>query len=363
MDIDEKLDSINSIDEKLEELKNTVESPEYNDLLGRFKWTRKWFKQAEDALLAMAYRGESDKPIIDFIRAKIIKIDVLTFNDVLRNFGAAPILNHYQMISDMQPKQHFAVGNLLILSNENVPIVDYVLKNKHQSLKNISRYLSYCLSDIAVDYLLANPDEIDDEYFYYNDNINAIKYNLLFQNRSIISCLENNNDDLVDIMLSAPDLDRVIFHTKFCMNPNDRVVDHLLANPSTIDYDYFSRNTNSKAVAHLLENPDKIDHEWFSRNTNNKAVEYMLANPDKIDYEWYSENDNDKAVDHMLANPDKIVPSMMYYNNNDRAVDYILNQTKYDVFEMNCNACNYNMQKINAANSLGLFPRLPHLRL
>jgi hypothetical protein len=355
------MSAFDKIDQQLDELKVKVVVPNYIDLLSRFKWSRKWFAQAEKVLLALAYRGESDLPIIEFIRNKIRDTDVLTFNDVLRNFNADPIVNHYQKILDFSSQCSHVRGNIRILSNDNIPIVDYVLKNRSKPLSEISDYLSSCKSNIAVDYLINNPNRIDYYYFQRNNNIKAIKYCMTERRREIHSCLDIDNNDLVSMYLL--EAKRGGIHSTACQNPNDMMVDYLLLDPGKIDYGYLSLNTNDKIVEYLLANPDKIDYGCFSANSNNKAVEYLLANPDKIIYKYFSSNKNDRAVDHLLANPDKIVYTKLYYNNNDRAIGYLLQDRCHYITDLNCNSSNYNMQKFAAFNALKLFPRLPHLRI
>jgi hypothetical protein len=176
-----------SIDEKLDEIKSSVRQPDYANILIGFEWSRKWFASIEEVLLSLAYRGESDKNILDFIRAKIIDTDVLTFNDILRDqFNAAPIRNHYQIILDGGNGNWKEDAEILLLTNRNTKIVDYVLKHLIKSLEEVAPYLSLCESNIAVDYLIANPDKIDWDDFssspYLSKIIKTSQYYKLFDN-------------------------------------------------------------------------------------------------------------------------------------------------------------------------------------
>ena len=367
--IEEKFDTI---DEKLAELKTTVIVPEYGDLLSRFAWTREWFSSIEEVLLALAFRGESDKPILDFIRAKITDTDVLSFNDMLTHqFGVAPIKNHYQIVLDCKRTKYQSSGDILLLSNKNVPIVDYVLKNSKHSLRSMAHHFSNCQSDIAVNYLKNNPAEIHWVHFVTNQNMNAIEFCIENKYRPMYAWAGFNNDYTAKKVIEYLHQDkRLIIDSLISENPNDIIVDYLLTVPDKIEYYGFSVNPNDKAVEYLLANPDKINYEFFSTNTNEKAVMHLLARPDKIDYNAFSINSNNKAVDFMLANQDKIDYNIMLRNPNDKAMEFILNHQnpKFSdidafIFSLSRNTCNYNMQKYREFDKLQFFPRIPHLKM
>lgn len=360
------MNTFESIDEKLAEIKALVVLPDCNDLLTNFEWSRKWFASIEEVLLSLAYRGDSDKHIIEFIKAKIINTDVLTFNDILRDvFSAAPIRNHYQIMLDDCVNKWKKDPEILMLNNRNTKIVDYVLKNRIKSLDNVAPYLSVCESNIAVDYLIANPDKINWDDFPLNNNVKAIKYCISLGICDIDDISATGDDDIADYIVENASQQNIRY-SSLCANTNDKVIDFILKYPNDICYHSLSLNTNDKAVDYLLANPSKIEYYRFLRNSNDKAVNHLLANPDKIVLDYFLDNENDKAVDYIFANID-IVPSFelhnIFWNDNDRIIEYILDNMKYDTYLLNRNACSYKTQKLAKFNELQLFPRIPHLVL
>ena len=400
--IEEKLDSINAIDtideidEKLAELKLTKEVPDSSALfalLSGFNWTRKWFKKAEDALLALAYRGESDKPILDFIWRRIVNTDIITFNETfMKMHKLIPIVNHYEIILQRPDTAE------QIFRNENKSIIDAVL-TKYLKLDIVSgRYLSMSNNDQVLDYLIANPHRIDFGELIYNKAPKAAKF-----------CIKNNK--ICVRTLSSID--------------DDEIVEHLINNPHLIAFEVFSSNPNNKAVEYLWDNPRRITR-WLSANENDRVVDYLLANPHMIDFRKLSQNKNKRIIDFLIANPDKIfkqyfmmshddsaevakylvdkiekkggdfaknnrVPILcrnsseiaadfiiknfdqiklqwVWDNNNDRVVAQTLERFAKDrhLTRINLpetNTCEYKWQKLNAFNAAKMFPRIPNLRL
>ena len=355
-----------SIDEKLDEIKFAVMQPDYTGILAGFEWSRKWFASIEEVLLKLAYRGESDKIVLDFIRAKIIDTDVLTFNDILRDqFNVAPIRNHYQIMLDDCENKWKKDPEILLLTNRNTKIVDYILKNRIKSLESIQEHLSLCQSNIAVDYLIANPDKINWNDFPLNNNVNAIKYSISRGIYDIDMFAAVDDDEIADFLIENSSREWPLY-SPFGTNPNNKVVDYMLSHVNDMDHDALSINPNDKVVDYLLANPDKIAYYRFVRNTNDRAIEYVLANPNKIEWKHFMDNSNDKAVDHILANIDNIKKWELFeifWNDNDRIMDYILSNMEYDIYQLNHNACNYNRQKLAKFNELQLFPQIPHLNL
>ena len=380
----------NEIDEKLSELKLTKEVPDFSTLfvlLSGFSWTSEWFASIEDVLLAIAFRGESDKPILDFIRAKIVETDVITFNRTfLIKYGLPPVVNHYEIILS-QSKDN---GSCLI-GNKNYAVINTLLDSDLDMNKMREGDLSISTNDRAIDFLIANPHKINWVCMAGNSNIKAAKF-----------CIQNNK-------INTHNLSRL---------DNDEIVEYLIANPTKINYHEFSANPNQKAVDYLWDTAER-SLDSISQNPNDRIVEYLLSDPEnRINYGLFSMNRNDKAIDHLLANPRFIVCQDFYYsfsnkkiakfmtthlelfsesttylcenaddiavdyllanpecinwwwfanNSNDRALEYIIKSpriTDTDVMFRLCrNTCSYNMQKINAFNAAGLFPRLPHLKL
>ncbi len=375
-------EKLNDISYQLSAIQLKTARPDYISLLESFEWTRAWFRRIEEVLLGLAYRGESDRPIIEFIRAKVRDTDVLTFNDILcEQFNAPPIINHYQIIMDCKDVGH---DKRAIINNKNKAVVDYILKHSLGALEYVMSYSSLSSSDFAVNHLISNPLLINWNMFRNNSNIRAVRFCIFNGVLNERGWSGIDNDDIVDyLLLTAPN---EINYSLFSSNPNNLAVQYLLENPNKIDYMSFSSNTNNKAIEHLLENPDKIYYTAFSRNPNNMAVEYLLNNPNKIEYEWFSCNINERAVEHMLNNVDKIDNFMfclnshdnavkfilanksrinmfaLYYNSNDLVLDYILS-SRYSINALYNNICNYNRQKLRALDQLQLFDRIHYLKL
>ena len=373
--MEEKLDSI---DEKLCELKNTVESPDCSALFAGFKWTREWFKSAEDTLLALAFRGETDQQVLEFIWQKIIDTDIITFNKILRSFSAAPIRNHYELLIE---KKCFEI---LLEYCENERVMDTIIK-EHIHLPELSKLpkstLSACKHDKIVKYLIDNPKKIDWHEFANNNNPEAVKFCLKNNKKSKWSLTDDDqkrtlfchtcndlhiypftvsshaNDVGMRILLENPEN---IDYSGLSENPNDLAVDHLLANPNRIDWEHFCQNSNGRAVDYLLQNPSKINWWVMYSNTNNRAAEYYIANANGNSLHMASANPNDKIVDYLLSHPDEINWCAFMENTNDRVIDFILKNKLYNnnLKFMSSNRCNYNVSKLREFNKLRLFPRI-----
>ena len=374
--MEEKLDSI---DEKLCELKNTVESPDCSALFAGFKWTREWFTQAEEVLLALSFRGESDHIVVEFIREKIRETDVRSFNDFLRKQSAVPIKNHYDWIieADYCRGEIFANNSnaiteyileksrngwvsMLMSSNTNTECIRYLIQNPS---KISWGYLSGNNNNLAVQFVLNNPNRIDYKALSGNTNDNAVKY--LLNNTDKIDYYmfsANSNNFAVDYLLN--NLWKVSPNS-FCRNTNDRVVKYLIANPVLIISDVFNVNTNDLAVDYLLANPHMIRESNVHFNTNIKITKYFIDNAHLINAQVFCYRNDDMAVDYILNNnfmdDDRyhIYNGAYYSNTNDRILDYLMknNKTSYPK-RLAGNNCNYNMQKFRAFNALKLLPRI-----
>ena len=371
--------TIDTIDEKLAELKLSKDVPDYSTLFSGFSWTREWFAKVEEVLLVLAFRGESDKPILDFIRAKIRETDIITFNRILSSLGETQIVNHYEIIIR-------EIGADYLLKNENMDIVTALFKY-HIEVNYVGKsVLSLCPNDTAVDHLISNPYKIEWINFRSNKNIKAINYynanvadstltpsaedektiDYLIANPHRINhegFASNPHPKAVDYMFNNPE---IMFCSELSKNPNDRVVDYLIANPQQIHRRYMSHNTNPRAVDYLLANPRQIYECVFYSRNDSRIVKHIIENIDKINQiTTVNTNPNDDIVDFLLANPQYIYINYFSQNSNDKVLEYLLKQPglRELLYELRYNTCNYNMQKLRAFNAAKMFPRLPHLQL
>ena len=366
---------LESIEEKLCELKNTVESPDCSALFAGFAWTREWFKSAEDTLLDFASREESDSIVIEFIRAKIRETDVRRFNDVLRGFSAKSIKNHYDLI--INTRNHSKCESI---HNDNDAIIDYVIPPRYCA--NIDPGWSINKNDKMVEYLINNTNLIVWPWFSSNPSDRAVDYLLNHVDRIDFEFFSNNtNTRAVQYMIDHPDQIRA----SFSANNHDLAVTYLLSHRSKIDISIFSTNTNQRAVKHLLRNPHHINWQDFNENNSDAAVDYLLANPDKIIKDNINLNENVKITKYLIDNPRMIYSHCFIRRTDDLAVNYIIGgklEQPYDPDNLSSNTsdimlehlmnnpklicrkrlelnnCNYTRQKFREFNKLGLFPRL-----
>jgi hypothetical protein len=375
---------LSEIDEKLASLISAKECPAYEELLRNFTWTREWFENVEEVLLGLAYRGESDQPILEFIRAKVRDTDIITFNNILVTFGAEPIDNHYEIIVNRQIK---GGDPGLLLFGPDKKIVDALLRD-YININYVSDFrLSYCAADSVVDYLISHPSRINWENFRKNKNIRAIKYCIqnytkyhklpvvsdicddeivdeLIKNPFLITYCEfaaNPHPKAVEYMFSGDP--SIMICSELSQNPNDRVVDYLLANPAQMADIYISMNTNPRMVDYMLANPHRIvSHVFYRRSDSQKIIKHIMSNINSISIHDLSMNPADEIVEYLLANPQYISIDAFARNDNDKAMEYILNQSGSKKIHMQVlNKCSYNMQKLRALNKLMLFPRIPHI--
>ena len=371
--------TIDTIDEKLAELKMSKEVSDYSTLLSGFSWTREWFELAEEVLLTLAFRGDSDKPILDFIRARIRETDVRSFNKILSTFDAPPIENHYDYIIGHKRK------SVKLSSNGNDAIIDYILSMvNNNSDRTFIDYLSFNQNIRVIKFLIANP-----EYIVWNnfcEHTNEIAVDYMLKNKDKLAGLNfssNPNPRMVDYLMKSSFIDS----NSFSGNTSDLAVDYLLEHTHNINYSVFSFNDNDKAVRYLIQNPHCIVWDNFQHNGNDLAVDFVIANPDKINWRYFIRNKNPKAAEYLLSNNYDIEYNYIgYYNkvtidillanpiltdrpslslvNDDRALEYLMaNKDKIILGFIISNECNYNMQKLREFNKLRLFPRLPHLVL
>ena len=370
-----------TIEERLYELKEMVAPVSYDELLRTFDWSYVWFLKAEKILLDLAYRGDSDEEVVEFIRRKVINTNVLEFNEsFMRAHGQKTIKNHYEMIL-MHNKRKIRHK---ILTNKNKSVVDYIITNFVDLATVDSQILSGCVSNQAIDYLIENPEEIDWYALSTNENMKAAKYcisnnvackrtlskirdnafirDLILLNvqLDIMELSENPCDAVVDVFVHYP---TVIDLLNLEHNTNPRIVEFLLTHVNKINFETFSSNPNELAVDYMLANPDKIDFSRLSSNTNDRAVEYLLQYPDNINWLNFSGNTNDRAVKYAINNPDKIILTEFCNNSNEYAVEFMLSFDDFDVTYLSGNTCNYNKQKIEAFNNAKVFPKIPHFSI
>ena len=350
---------ISAIDEKLAELKLSKESPNIEALFAQFGWTREWFAQAEEVLLDLAFRGESDAVVIEFIRKKIVDTDIITFNKILRSFSAEPIHNHYELIAKSTTS-----AKRLFIESGNSKVMEAMFKeylNPYILSGFKGSKLSVCTNDVAVEYLIKHPDKINWEEFVCNTNIKAMKYCMEKRQIDLYVLSSADDDEIVRYLFANPEL---IYYEALSQNPNNLAVDHLLANPQNINITALHLNTNPRAVEYLLTLSDHIEWEELVGNSNDKAVEYLLTNKNGNDLRLLSENTNDKAVEFLISNPKFINWEVFYSNPNDKATEYSLMGIKPKQHQyMYTNYCNYNMQKLREFNKLVMFPRIQYIEI
>jgi hypothetical protein len=378
--------TIDTIDEKLAELKLSKEIPDYNGLLSGFSWTREWFASVEEVLLVLAFRGESDQQILEFIRAKIREIDVRSFNKILAAFGAPPIDNHYdyiinKRIDDAQCYKNSndaiadyivenisdrASSKIFLSQNTNNKVVDHLV-NKRTDLIEWND-LSSNPNDIAVDFLLKNVDQIEYSSLSRNTNDRAISH-LLKDGQIWTDIYENCNDVIVDHILKTININYVDYDL-LRKNSNDRIVQYLIQNPEKIMWRSFSRNNNDIAVDYILKNIELAVIPSLIINTNIKITQFLINNPNLIHAPLFIRRSDDLAVDYIFKHfADKINTSPLvgiYFNTNvnDRVLEYLMKNPRIIVDRtIVYNKCDYNRPKLREFNKLRLFPRLPHLVL
>ena len=141
----------------------------------------------------------------------------------------------------------------------------------------------------------------------------------------------------------------------------------MIDNPRSIKWGSFVRNPNDIAVDYVLEHINElrnIDIFNLGRNYNPKVSKFLVDNPQHIyDARLFATRSDDIAVDYMMSNPAYLTFDTIYMNTNDRILEYLMTNPGTKNNKIFQNTCEYNMQKINAFNAAGMFPRLPHLRL
>jgi hypothetical protein len=373
-------DSLDIIDEKLAELKESKEAPQYGGILESFEWTREWFANVGEVLLTLAYRGDSDRPILDFIRAKITDMDVVSFNRILQGFGVEPIKNHYDIITKENPK------TINFLYNDNDAMVDYIIK--HCISCDGGAILSRNLNGRVLEFLIEQiPSKINWTWFYANKSDVAVDYILSNQNREILGTIALNTNDRIVNYLIAENYSTLIFENSndlvvdyiftqiaagivpppeiISRNKNDRIVRYLLDNPKYIDKHSFGWNSNDLAVDHILSNVHDYEIHRINQNINPKISKFLIEHPEHINISKFLQRKDDLAVDYILNNmaPNRL-NKYICLNSNDRIIEYIMQHPEIiDIPFISENNCNYNWQKIDKFNKLKLFENIPHMEL
>ena len=197
------------------------------------------------------------------------------------------------------------------------------------------------------------------EIYKYQKYIDIIKNDIRYSR----SLNKNPHQLAVDFLINNPDK---IIWSYFSLNPNPAAVDFLINNPDKIIWPWFSENP--AAVNFLIKNPDKIDLYYFSCNPNPAAVDFLIKNYyDKINWPQFSYNTNDKAVDLLIKNPDKILWYNFSSNSNSRAIEFLINQKNASNFIhwypliLNTNTLSFNLAIKNHAVDLQYVARNPRL--
>jgi hypothetical protein len=371
------------IDEKLAELKLSKDVPDYGDLLSGFAWTREWFSAIEEVLLGLAFRDESDRPILDFIRAKIREIDIRSFNKILATFGTPPIKNHYDYIienkhctTDISLNNNDAIADYIIekfeegkispdhlSKNTNDKIVKYLIANPENI---IWEDFSDNTNDYAVEYCVQNPDKINFPSFNRNTNDKAVAYLMENGEKTCFELLENCNDTVVDYLLKA-DIEPDAWKPFASRNTNTHIVKYITDDPELVDVDSLTTNSNDLAVDFIFSNLGKrrIYINLLNLNKNIRVTQLLIDNPSILYLNEFALRTDDIAVDHIMTHITLFMKyDNIYLNSHDRVTEYIMDNLheNYDNKILQ-NNCNYNGPKMRTFNKLGLFPRIPHLQL
>ena len=375
--------TIDTIDEKLAELKLSKEVPDYSTLFNTFAWTREWFIEIEEILLALAFRGDSDAVVLDFIRAKIRETDVRSFNKILAIFGASSIKNHYDHIinnnyctTEISLNNNDAIADYIIekfeegkiffkhlSKNTNDKIVKYLIANpEHIIWKDFSANIN----DFAVEYCVKNPDKIDVPSFNKNTNDKAVAYLMENGGKICFELLENCNDTVVDYLLEA-DIEPAAWKPFASRNTNTRIVRYITDNPELVDIDSLTTNSNDLAVDHIFNKMENrpVYINLLNLNKNIRVTQLLIANPSILYLDQFALRTDDIAVDYIMVDIKLFMQyDNIYLNSHDRVIEYIMDHLheKYNGKILQ-NNCNYNGPKLREFNKLRLFPRLPHLVL
>lgn len=210
--------------------------------------------------------------------------------------------------------EHFAY-------NRNDKAVDFYIRN----CMNINFILlSQNTSKVAMAYCIENLYNfiMPDAYQSINDE-RIVKYiiqaheqskmnveNKLTINWKIFS--KNQSDLAVAYLIQNPD--KIDLET-FSSNSSNLAVEYLIKHPDKINWEMFSQNKAETAVRYCLDNPYLYDWDTFSLNEANLAVSYLLKHPDEICWANFSMNNNPMAVDYCMLHLDR-VPSNYTFTND-----------------------------------------------
>jgi hypothetical protein len=235
---------------------------------------------------------------------------------------------------DIDGKEHIIqrknVFNYLSSCSDD-KITRHILSNEERYCVNYTA-LGYNESDLAVDYLIRNPEKIRPT-FSCNQNTKAVKFLITHRwtHMANIFFSENENDLAVHFLVNNPGF---IHKTSFSQNRNDSAVSFLIHHPEYIWLKYFANNTNDMAVEYIINRYFPLYHhegsgrrdmekflENFSKNTNDIAVDFLIQYPEYIHHS-FEENKNDKAV-AFIGNK-----TINFLNENDkmikRAISYVI---------------------------------------
>ena len=235
--------------------------------------------------LAEAYKSQMDLLDLYYIS---INPNPMALDYILRNPKHCPMYGIMSGLSRnpgaiafLEKNKSFIISsNLSENPNLSQKLFDIILKERRTAY--YYEYLCSNPSDVVVDYLLNNPDNINWYYFSKNTNKRAVAY--LKKNKDKInwSCLSGNESNKAICLLKEnPEF---IDSDQLSLNSNPRAFDLLLTLPGDcINYNNLSANTNPKAVAYLIKNkPEEINWSLFSKNP--AAMSYLMTNLEKVNF-------------------------------------------------------------------------------
>lgn len=364
------------------EVKNIEEKLSNLELLANFSWTPEWFALAQKALLDLSQRGEDEKPIIDFVRDKVVSTDVRSFNKFLQSQTVPLIKNHYDMLLEDD-----LYVNDLVCNNDNDAIIDHIIsvrggKNRdpewssNQNPKMIKHLIatpgdidwdrfSANPNDAVVDYIFQNLDKVNYKKLCTNTNQRVVEY-LIAHPKHISSHISGNSNELATVYCLKNK--RLINNKLLCTNTNDNAVRYLISNPRLIFWPEFLRNPNDIAVEHILKNVDKIDVRSINANHNPKITQYLIDHPNQLDEYQFVRRTDSLAISYIFSGKLKLGygcsedadynTEELCRNPNELVTEFAINYGLYCGYTIASNNCNYVMQKLRTFNSLRLFPHL-----
>lgn len=213
-------------------------------------------------------------------------------------------------------------------------------------------------NDLAVEYLIKNPEYIEFEIFIQNKNIKLVEFIPTITEEFILSMDSYNIKNMEDVI-------DFVMDSSYILNEADiavRYIIHILETGkySKVDFDWdrFHENENSTAVSYCVihceennvpfyllcptnkndiavhyyieryEKPhNRLDDIYvyeFSGNESDIAVSYLIKHPDLINWHIFTKNENVNAVRYCIRNIYKVRLEDFILNENIHAVDYFI---------------------------------------